>query len=180
MEMLTETIIEDRIFTIRGQKVMIDKDLAELYEVKTMVLNQAVKRNQKRFPEDFMFKLTKDELKELIANCDRFASLKHSPTTPNVFTEQGVSMLSSVLNSDRAIAINIEIIRTFVKLRQYAILSTEKNKEIDELRKILMLHIENTDKRFSEHDKTIRQIINALNNLIEKPKETKKIGFRTE
>ena len=74
--MLTEKIIENRIFTIRGQKVMIDKDLAELYEVKTMVLNQAVKRNQKRFPEDFMFKLTKDELNELITNCDRFASLK--------------------------------------------------------------------------------------------------------
>ena len=78
MQMLTETIIEDRIFTIRGQKVMIDKDLAELYEVPTSRLNEAVKRNQKRFPEDFMFKLTKDELKELIANCDRFTSLKHS------------------------------------------------------------------------------------------------------
>ena len=78
MQMLTETIIEDRIFTIRGQKVMIDKDLAELYEVPTSRLNEAVKRNQKRFPEDFMFKLTKDELKELIVNCDRFTSLKHS------------------------------------------------------------------------------------------------------
>ena len=76
MEMLTEKIIENRIFTIRGQKVMIDKDLAELYEVSTSRLNEAVKRNLKRFPEDFMFKLTKDELNELIANCDRFASLK--------------------------------------------------------------------------------------------------------
>ena len=180
MEMLTEKIIENRIFTIRGQKVMIDKDLAELYEVPTSRLNEAVKRNQKRFPEDFMFKLTKDELKELIANCDRFASLKHSPTTPNAFTEQGVSMFSSVLNSDRAIAINIEIIRTFVKLRQYVLAGYEKNQEIEELKKMLMLHIENTDKRFSEHDVTIRHIINALNNLIEKPKDTKKIGFRTE
>ena len=76
MEMLTEKIIENRIFTIRGQKVMIDKDLAELYEVSTSRLNEAVKRNLKRFPEDFMFKLTKDELNELITNCDRFASLK--------------------------------------------------------------------------------------------------------
>ena len=124
-------IIENRIFTIRGQKVMIDRDLAELYEVKTMVLNQAVKRNKSRFPDDFMFKLTRDELNELITNCDRFQTLKHSPTTPNVFTEQGVSMLSSVLNSDRAISINIEIIRAFVRLRQYALIQNSTSREID-------------------------------------------------
>lgn len=180
MEMLTETIIENRIFTIRGQKVMIDRDLAELYEIKTMVLNQAVKRNIKRFPEDFMFKLTRNELNELITNCDRFQMLKHSPTTPNVFTEQGVSMLSSILNSDRAIAINIEIIRTFVKLRRFVLANAEKNREIEEIKKILMLHIENTDKKFSENDKTIRQIIGALNNLIETPRGASQIGFRTE
>ena len=174
------TVIEDRIFTIRGQKVMIDRDLAELYEVKTMVLNQAVKRNKKRFPEDFMFKLTNNELLELITNCDRFQSLKHSSNPPYAFTEQGVSMLSSVLNSDRAISINIEIIRTFVKLRQFAMSQTSTNQEIAELRKMLMLHIENTDMRFGQHDETIRQIINALNNLIEQPRETKSIGFNTK
>ena len=173
-------IIENRIFTIRGQKVMIDRDLAELYEVKTMVLNQAVKRNKSRFPDDFMFKLTRDELNELITNCDRFHTLKHSPTTPNAFTEQGVSMLSSVLNSDRAIAINIEIIRTFVRLRQYALIQNSTSREIDELRKMLMLHIENTDKKFSEHDETINQIIRVLNNLIETPRQTKQIGFTTK
>ncbi len=173
-------IIENRIFTIRGQKVMIDRDLAELYEVKTMVLNQAVKRNIKRFPDDFMFKLNKEEVLELITNCDRLQSLKHSPTTPYAFTEQGVSMLSSVLNSDRAISINIEIIRAFVRLRQFAIAQTSKTQEIAELRKMLMLHIENTDRRFADHDETIGQIINALNNLIEKPRETKQIGFKTE
>ncbi len=173
-------IIENRIFTIRGQKVMIDRDLAELYEVKTMVLNQAVKRNKSRFPDDFMFKLTRDELNELITNCDRFQTLKHSPTTPNAFTEQGVSMLSSVLNSDRAIAINIEIIRTFVRLRQYALIQNSTSREIDELRKMLMLHIENTDKKFSEHDETINQIIRVLNNLIETPRQTKQIGFTTK
>ncbi len=102
------TVIENRIFTIRGQRVMIDRDLAELYEVPTSRLNEAVKRNIKRFPDDFMFKLSKDELLELIANCDRFQSLKHSSNPPYAFTEQGVSMLSSVLNSDRAISINIE------------------------------------------------------------------------
>ena len=173
-------IIENRIFTIRGQKVMIDRDLAELYEVKTMVLNQAVKRNKSRFPDDFMFKLTRDELNELITNCDRFQTLKHSPTTPNAFTEQGVSMLSSVLNSDRAISINIEIIRAFVRLRQYALIQNSTSREIDELRKMLMLHIENTDKKFSEHDETINQIIRVLNNLIETPRQTKQIGFTTK
>ncbi len=176
----TTTIIEDRIFMIRGQKVMIDRDLAELYEVPTHRLNEAVKRNLKRFPIDFMFKLTKDELNELIANCDRFKTLKHSPTTPNVFTEQGVSMLSSVLNSDRAISINIEIIRAFVRLRRFAITQTSANQEIAELKKMLMLHIENTDTKFAEHDETIRRIINVLNNLIEKPKEKKPIGFNTK
>ena len=182
MEMLTEkvSIIEDRIFTIRGQKVMIDKDLAEMYDVPTYRLNEAVKRNCDRFPNDFMFKLTRDELNELIANCDRFKTLKHSPTTPNAFTEQGVAMLSSVLNSERAIAINVEIIRTFVKLRQYAISQTSNNQEISELKKLLMLHIENCDRKFSEHDDTIRQIIGVLNNLIETPKETKEIGFKTK
>lgn len=173
-------IIENKIFTIRGQKVMIDRDLAGLYEVKTMVLNQAVKRNIKRFPADFMFKLNKEEVLELITNCDRLQSLKHSPTTPYAFTEQGVSMLSSVLNSDRAISINIEIIRAFVRLRQFAIAQTSKTQEVAELRKMLMLHIENTDRRLAEHDETISQIINALNNLIEQPRETKQIGFKTE
>ena len=173
-------IIENRIFTISGQKVMIDRDLAELYEVPTHRLNEAVKRNKKRFPDDFMFKLTKDELNELIANCDRFQTLKHSPTTPNAFTEQGVSMLSSVLNSDRAIAINIEIIRAFVRLRQYALIQNSTSREINELRKMLMLHIENTDKKFSEHDETINQIIRVLNNLIETPRQTKQIGFTTK
>ena len=173
-------IIENRIFTIRGQKVMIDRDLAELYEVPTHRLNEAVKRNKKRFPDDFMFKLTRDELNELIANCDRFQTLKHSPTTPNAFTEQGVSMLSSVLNSDRAISINIEIIRAFVRLRQYALIQNSTSREIDELRKMLMLHIENTDKKFSEHDETINQIIRVLNNLIETPRQTKQIGFTTK
>ena len=175
---VTETI-ENRIFTIRGLKVMIDKDLAELYGVKTYRLNEAVKRNITRFPADFMFKLTDNELKELIANCDRFKTLKHSPTTPHAFTEQGVAMLSTVLNSETAINVNIQIMRAFVQLRQYVIAQTSKNAEIEELRKMLMLHIENTENRLSEHDETIKQIIEVLNNLIEKPRETKKIGFRT-
>ena len=169
--------IEQRIFIIRNQRVMIDRDLAELYGVKTMVLNQAVKRNIDRFPSDFMFKLNKEEVHELITNCDRFKTLKHSPTTPNAFTEQGVAMLATVLNSKIAIQINIQIMRAFVQLRKYALIQTEKNKEIEEIKTLLMLHIKDTDKRLSEHDDAIKQIIAVLNNLIEKPRETKQIGF---
>lgn len=172
--------IEDKIFTIRGLKVMIDRDLAELYGVPTFRLNEAVKRKIKRFPDDFMFRLSDDELQQLIANCDRFKTLKHSSNPPFAFTEQGVAMLSTVLNSDTAININVQIMRTFVKLRQYAILQTSKNAEIEELRTMLLLHIENVDNKFAIQDEKIRQIITVLNNLIEKPRETKKIGFKTD
>lgn len=96
---------------------------------------------------------------------------------PFVFTEHGVTMLASVLNSDKAIEISIKIVETFIALRQYAMLQTSKNSEVVELKKILMLHIENTENRFNENEATIKQIIEVLNNLIEKPKDTKQIGF---
>ncbi len=163
------SIIENKIFTIRSQKVMIDRDLAELYEVETKRLNEQVKRNLKRFPEDFMFQLSNDEQKELVANCDRFKNLKHSTSNAYAFTEQGVAMLTSILNSDIAININIQIMRAFVKLRQYA-LQNDNSVEIKELKKLLNLYIEKNDSR-------INQIIHVLNNLIEQPRETKKIGF---
>jgi hypothetical protein len=99
--------IEQAILLIRGQKVMLDADLAALYSVPTKALNQAVKRNERRFPPDFMFRLTKREKDELVTKCDRFQKLKHSSTLPCAFTEQGVAMLSSVLNSDRAIDVNV-------------------------------------------------------------------------
>lgn len=169
--------IEQRIFVIRGQRVMLDRDLAQLYGVETKRLNERVKRNIKRFPKDFMFQLNKDELKELVANCDRLQTLKHSSNPPYVFTEHGVTML---VNSDKAIQINLQIVRAFVRLRQYAMLQTQKNTEVEELRKILMLHIDNTDNRFSECNERINKIIEVLNNLIEKPRETKQIGFKTE
>ena len=103
--------IERRIFLIRNKRVMIDTDLADLYNVPTKVLNQAVKRNIKRFPSDFMFILSKTEKNELVTNCDHLAKLKYSSKLPYAFTEQGVAMLSSVLNSERAIMINIQIIK---------------------------------------------------------------------
>ncbi len=109
--------IETRIFTIRRMQVMLDRDLAYFYQVTTKALNQAVKRNILRFPEDFMFQLTTIEKIELVTNCDRLEKLKHSTALPFVFTEHGVAMLSSVLRSEAALEINISIIRTFVQFR---------------------------------------------------------------
>ncbi len=118
---LTYELIEQKIFIIQGKKVMLDRDLAVLYEVETKALNQAVKRNIKRFPADFMFQLTQKETSELVTNCDRFASLKHSASKPYAFTEHGILMLSSILNSDKAIEVNIQIMRTFTRLREMMI-----------------------------------------------------------
>ncbi|MBU0701151.1 ORF6N domain-containing protein [bacterium] len=123
--------IEAKILLIRGQKVMLDRDLAELYEVPTKRLNEQVKRNVKRFPEDFMFQLTKEERLEVVAICDHLKPLKHSSQLPYAFTEQGVLMLSSVLNSERAILVNIQIMRTFTKLRRILASHEDLRKKIE-------------------------------------------------
>jgi len=174
------TQIQKRIYIIRGKRVMLDSDLAFLYEVEVKQLNQAVKRNVKRFPDDFMFRLTKDEFTEVVTNCDHLQNLKFRPTLPYAFTEQGVAMLAAVLNSQKAIDVNIQIMRAFVKLRHYVLSKSDTNEQIAELRKMLMVYIENTDYKLSKHNKTIEQIIIALNNLIDKPPKTKKIGFTKE
>lgn len=111
--------IENRILTIRGHQVMVDRDLAKLYQVDTKVLNQAVKRNIERFPESFRFRLSSNEKEELVTNCDRFKALKHSTSNPYVFTEQGVAMLSAVLKSETAIHTSIRIIEAFVAMRNF-------------------------------------------------------------
>jgi len=152
---------------------MLDRDLALLYKVPTYRLNEAVKRNIKRFPDDFMFQLTIEELTKVIANCDHLKNLKFRPTLPNVFTEQGIAMLAAVLNSQKAIDVNIEIMRAFIKLRNYIFSNEILNEQIIELRKLLLLYIDKNDKR-------VNDVIIALNNLIDKPKETKTIGFRKE
>ena len=108
----------NKIIMVRGKKIMIDRDLAELYGVTTKQLNQQVKRNAKRFPEDFMFQLTGDEKDEVVTNCDHLRTLKFSPVLPFAFTEQGAVMLASVLNSERAIEMNIQIVRVFTKIRE--------------------------------------------------------------
>jgi len=173
--------IQKMIYEIRGKKVMLDRDLAFLYEVPIHRLNETVKRNIKRFPEDFMFRLTKEEwdiLRSQFAIANK--NIVKVRFNPFVFTEHGIAMLSGLLNSDIAINVNIQIMRTFIKLRQYIISQNDTNEQIIELRKLLMLHIENTDIKLSEHDKTIKQILYALNSLIEQPPKTKKIGFSTD
>ncbi len=160
----SERII-NRIFLIKGRKVMIDRDLAELYEVETRTLNQAVRRNINRFPLDFMFQLNKQETSiwksQIVMSTADKKGLRRNPL---VFTEQGVAMLSSVLNSNRAIQVNIQIIRTFTKLRE--LLST--NKQLRE-------KIENMERKY---DKKLREVFETLKSLLmqeEKPK--KEIGF---
>ncbi len=126
-------VIQNKIFEIRGHRVMLDFHLAEMYEVKTKVLKQAVKRNIQRFPSDFMFELDNDEYQQLVTICDQFPeTLKHSSVNPMVFTEQGVAMLSSILRSQTAIDINISIMRAFVILRQYALGYAELNRKLED------------------------------------------------
>jgi len=173
--------IQNKIFTIRNQKVMLDRDLAQLYGVELKRLNEAVKRNIKRFPPNFMFRLSGEEwenLRSQIATAN--ANISKVRYMPYAFTERGVTMLASVLNSSKAIEISIKIVETFIALRRYAQLQTSTNKELTYLREMLLLHIENCDNKFFEYDEKIAQIVNALNNLIEQPKETKKIGFSVD
>jgi len=173
--------IQKLIYEIRGQKVMFDSDLADLYGVELRSLNQAVKRNTGRFPRDFMFQLTDKEWNSLrsqiVISKNNRGGRRYAPY---VFTEQGVSMLSSVINSERAIEVNINIMRAFVRLRHFVLAKNDTNEQIAELRKLLMVYMENTDYKLSKHDKTINQIIIALNNLIERPPKTKRIGFNAD
>ena len=118
---LTIRQIEKMIFTIRGVQVIVDRDLATLYGVETKRMNEQVRRNLERFPSRFRFQLTKDELDEVVANCDHLLSIKYSPTLPYVFTEQGVSMLSSVLHSDTAVDVSIQIMDAFVAMRHFLV-----------------------------------------------------------
>ena len=165
-------IIKNLIFEIRGQKVMIDRDLAELYEVETKKLNQAVKRNIKRFPKDFMFQLTDDEQQELVTNCDRLQSLKHSSSNAYAFTEHGVTMLASVLNSDKAVEINVQIVRAFVQLRQFVLEHKDLTKRFQELEQYFIQYCKD-----NETDK--KKIYEALDLLMDRTKPAK-VGFKTD
>jgi uncharacterized protein YecT (DUF1311 family) len=142
---------ESLIFEFRGYKVIVDQDLASLYETETKVLKQQVKRNIDRFPKDFMFELTKEEKEQLVTNCDRLSNLKHSSVNPLVFTEKGVAMLSSVLKSEKAIQINIEIMRAFTQYRSMLNENKEWKKEI-----------QNLDKKLNQAFKYLLEKIDAL------------------
>lgn len=159
--------IESKIYLIRGQKVMLDRDLAELYGVSTKRLNEAVKRNAARFPNEFMFLLSEKEKSELVAICDHLKALKFSYQLPYAFNEQGIAMLSSVLNSKRAIAVNILIIKTFVHLRN--IVSTHKE---------LADRIALLEDKVGQHDEVIVEIIREIKRIVEIEERPKPgIGF---
>ncbi len=168
-ELIPQERIEQRIFLVRGHKVMLDRDLAELYGVKTKYLNQQVRRNIKRFPQEFMFPLREEERDELVAICNRFQTMKHSSALPHAFTEHGVAMLASVLKSERAMKISIIIVKTFVKLRE--IISTHKE---------LAYQLGELERKIEKHDIEIKDIFEAIRQLMIPPEEPKRrIGFHT-
>lgn len=150
---VTQKEIENRIFFFRDSQVMLDRDLAEMYQVETKVLNQAVKRNIERFPQQFRFQLTENEKKELVTNCDRFGSIKHSSVNPYVFTEQGVAMLSAVLHSDIAVKVSIQIIDAFVEMRK--LIGTHSG---------LLQRMDSIERKQLESDQKFERIFNALEN----------------
>lgn len=163
-------VIERRIMLLRGRKVMLDTDLAELYQVPTKALNQAVKRNLDRFPEDFMMKLSREEALLLRSQIVTLAGGrgKYPKYAPYAFTEQGVAMLSSVLKSKRAIHVNIVIMRAFVKLRE--IMATHKD---------LAHKIDALERKYQEHDKELQIVFKAIKKLLEPPPvpPRRQIGF---
>lgn len=164
--------IEGLIYEVRGHRVMLDSDLAALYGVETKALNQAITRNLRRFPEDFMFQLTGEEFDSLRS---QIVTLKtgrgrHRKYLPRVFTEQGVAMLSGVLNSQRAVRVNIEIMRAFVRLRRALADNRELAEKLAEL-----------ERKMAIHDESIRAILDAIRRLIEEPvSEKRRIGFGVE
>lgn len=164
-----DTKIVDKIYMIRDQKVMLDRDLADMYGVETKVLKQAVRRNIGRFPEDFMFEMTSEELKnwrsQFVTSNSEKMGLRYLPFC---FTEQGVAMLSSILGSETAIQVNIQIIRVFTKMKQ-ALLD---NKEI-------LLKVEKIEKKLIQHDEGLETIFKVLKKLLPQPEPTNResIGF---
>jgi len=161
--------IQNRILLIRGEKVIVDADLAEFYGVSTKVLNQAVRRNKERFPEDFMFQLNKNEKSEVVTNCDHLENLKFSPVNPLVFTEHGALMAASILNSPHAVEVGLYIVRAFVYLSR----TISEHKE-------LSIKISKLERKLADHDEHIIAIIKAIKDL-SSPKpipKKRRIGFK--
>lgn len=169
-ELVPIDVIESKIFVLRGHRVMLDRDLAELYGVETRALNQAVKRNSDRFPEDFMFQLTLEEGKAVLALRSQNVILKrgeHLKYAPRVFTEHGAVMLANVLKSDLAVRASIQVVRAFVRSRQLLTTSTE-----------LMQKIEGLEMRIGAHDAELEEVFRILRTLLEPPSLPKRpMGF---
>jgi hypothetical protein len=163
-------LIEKRIFLVRGQKVMLDSDLADLYGVTTGNLNLAVRRNKSRFPQDFMFQLTAEEAKSLLLQTARSKGRGGRRTPPSVFTEQGVAMLSSVLRSEQAVQVNIAIMRAFVRLRELLVIHKDLANKIEDL-----------ERQDAEHDAKFRVVFEAIRELVEEtPPLKQRIGFKSD
>ncbi|KQC12511.1 MAG: hypothetical protein APR63_10855 [Desulfuromonas sp. SDB] len=160
--------IQQRILLIRGEKIIIDADLAEAYGVTTKSLNQAIRRNADRFPPDFMFRLTKEEKQEVITNCDHLENLKFSHVNPHEFTEHGAIMAASVLNSPRAIEVSVFIVRAFVQLREVVSGHKELAQKISQL-----------EKKLGDHNKQILVLAKAIKQLMnpKPPPKKRRIGF---
>ncbi len=161
--------IESHILEIRGQKVLLDSDLAALYGVSTKALNQAVKRNRDRFPVDFLFQLNAAEKQEVVTNCDHLARLKFSPQLPYAFTEHGTMMAAMILNSPRAVEVSVFVVRAFVKLRQFVLAHKELAGKLAQL-----------EKKVLGHDDAIRQLVVAIRQLMAPPAapaRSGRIGF---
>jgi len=158
--------IQNRIYEIRGERVMLDRDLAELYEVENRALKQAVKRNLDRFPNDFMFRLTEIEVGNMVSQNVIPSKSYFGGALPYAFTEQGVSMLSSVLKSKKALQVNIAIMRTFVEVRKFAVQHNNFSQQLKQLRQELM-------ERIGEHDTQLNHIYDAIENLLDKEADNK-------
>lgn len=163
--------IESLILTIRGRKVMIDADLADLYGVPTKALNQAIKRNADRFPEDFLFQLTKEEKTQVVTNCDHLARLKFSPKLPIAFTEHGAIMAATVLNSPPAVKMSVYVVRAFIQMREHLAANAAILKRLAEI-----------DKTLLEHDHALGTIWHKLQPLLQPPPDPPKrrLGFRKD
>ncbi len=163
--------ILQRILLIRGQKVMVDADLAAAYGVPTRRLNEQVKRNKNRFPEDFMFQLSPEEKDEVIANCDHLSKLKYSKALPHVFTEHGAIMAASVLNSPKAVDVSVFVVRAFVQLREVVSGHKELARKIGQL-----------ERKLSGHDDQILVMVEAIKQLMDPklPAKSRRIGFQED
>ncbi len=167
MSTLVPQAVVNRILQLRGQRVMLDADLAELYGVTTKRLNEQVKRNPDRFPEDFMFQLNAEEKAEVVANCDHLGQLKYSPSLPYAFTEHGALMLGNVLKSSRAVEVSLLVVRAFVQIRE--MLSTHKE---------LAAKLDQLERKVSSHDQAIAGLIDAIRQLMNPPAPARRgIGF---